>query len=165
MIPKSAKMISRAILSAIILFVAYSSVESQFHPSSESKRTRFETFSIRKDLHLRTRLENEENYIRKPSCTSKINKAGQKVVATLHQSPNHRRLKRQVTTNNSSRDVSPYGTAAHFSGSPESLKYKARTTLPNHQFSVGVWIQSEGGQNVPVNFLGRLRVRIYRSGV
>ena len=152
-------MISRAILAAIILFVAYSSVESQFHQSSESKRNRFETFSIRRDLHLRVHLENEEQYMRKPSCTSKMKKAGQKHVETLHQSPNHKRLKRQVTTNNSPRDVSPYGTAAYFSGGPESLRYKARITLPNDQFSVGVWIQPEGGQNVPVNFLGKLPVK------
>ena len=151
-------MISRAIVACIVLLMTYSSVESQFHRSSESKRSRFETFSIRRDLHLRRHLENEEKDMRKPSCTSKMNVAGQKYAETLHHNPNHRRLKRQVTTNNSPRDVSPYGTAAHFSGGPESLKYKARTTLPNDQFSVGVWIQPEGGQNVPVNFLGKLEL-------
>ena len=143
-------------LSYLILFITLMGqylVESQFINVPE--RVLLEKLAKIRDLHLKMTLKDEQEDVLKPSCTSTVKKLITKHLPTSYRTPEHLRLKRQLTNNNSPRNPSPYGTAAYFSGNSESLRYKGSTPLPNHQFSVGVWIKPEGGQNVPVHFLGK----------
>ena len=151
-------MISLCYLIIFILIIGQYSVESQSVGARvvESERVHLEKLAKKRDLHLEMSLKDDEQEALEPSCTSRAKKMVSKRVSTSYHSPNHRRSKRQVTNNNSAREYSSYGTAASFSGNSESLKYKGSIPLPNHQFSAGVWIQPEGGQNVPVHFWGNI---------
>ena len=132
-------MISRNIIISAIFLAVCCSIESH------NLRNRLEKNSMKRDSVYEKFLENEERYIREPTCTSNT-KAISREAKISDLKFNHKRFKRQLTTNNSPRDVNPYGTAAYFSGSLESLRYKGGSTLPKDHFSVGVWIKPEGGQ-------------------
>lgn len=143
-------------LIAFLLIIVQYEVESQIIGSRIEKheRAHLQKLAVKKDLHMKTIQRNEEIEMMEPSCTSKRKTVSSFLPSSLTRREEHKRLKRQVR-NNSPRDASPYGTAAYFSGNSESLKYKGTASLPNHQFSAGVWIQPEGGQNTPVHFVGK----------
>ena len=154
-------------LIVFLLSIEHCPVECHFVGSQRTgnERERLEKRHSKRDLHLKMFLRDEENDMSRPSCTSKVKRSVAMHIPASHQDlvqfHNTKRLKRQLTSSYSPRDNSPYGTAAYFSGTLESLKYTGSTALPSDQFSVGVWVKPEGGQNVPVHFLGKMIQLLY----
>ena len=136
--------------------------------TGSQEEMRLTNLQTKRGLHFGNVLKKETEAAERASCTG----------STLA----HRRPKDDVTSpqhlnflsiaRRQKRDVdeirSPYGTATVFSGTAAALKFTGRTALPNHQFSVAVWVKPEGGQKVPVNILGNgflLFFKIYNTAL
>ncbi len=123
---------------------------ADFSRRFESAERRLEKFRIKRDLHFRDVLNEGTQFV----CASQRKKPLRRESITSPLSSG--RVKRQVRTSNESpRDADVYGTAVAFSGGAECLKYSGSEALPNHQFSVGLWVKPEGGQHTPVSILGK----------